>query len=46
VGMLLSVPLTMATRIMLEGHASTRPFAILMAGATPPDRAPRTMRST
>ncbi len=33
IGMLLSVPLTMATRIMLEGNESTRPFAILMAGA-------------
>lgn len=33
-GMLLSVPLTMAIRIMLEGHESTRPFAVLMAGAS------------
>lgn len=46
VGMLLSVPLTMAMRIMLEGHANTRPFAILMAGASPLDQAPRTMRSS
>lgn len=34
-GMLLSVPLTMAIRIMLDGNESTRPFAILMAGANP-----------
>lgn len=33
-GMLLSVPLTMAVRIMLEGNPATRPFAILMAGAS------------
>jgi AI-2 transport protein TqsA len=31
-GMLLSVPLTMAIRIMLEGNEQTRPFAVLMAG--------------
>lgn len=46
-GMLLSVPLTMAIRIMLEGNEHTRPFAILMAGAegasgvAPTERAPR-----
>ncbi len=46
-GMLLSVPLTMAIRIMLEGNDNTRPFAILMAGAegpsavAPTERAPR-----
>ncbi len=34
-GMLLSVPLTMAIRILLDGNESTRPFAILMAGASP-----------
>ena len=33
IGMLLSVPLTMAIRIMLDGNESARPFAILMAGA-------------
>jgi predicted PurR-regulated permease PerM len=33
VGMLLSVPLTMVTRILLDGNEETRPFAILMAGA-------------
>lgn len=33
VGMLLSVPLTMALRIMLDGNETSRPFAILMAGA-------------
>lgn len=32
-GMLLSVPLTMAIRIMLEGNPSTKSLAILMAGA-------------
>lgn len=48
IGMLLSVPLTMAVRIMLEGNDSTRPFAVLMAGANasaaaaPTLRAPRT----
>lgn len=31
-GMLLSVPLTMAVRIMLEGNEQTHPFAVLMAG--------------
>ena len=47
IGMLLSVPLTMAIRIMLEGNPSTRPFAVLMAGAkvppstTDPQRAPK-----
>ncbi len=30
-GMILSVPLTMVLRILLEGHPSTRPFAIFMA---------------
>ncbi len=46
-GMLLSVPLTMAVRIMLEGNEQTRPFAVLMAGAeapsavAPTERAPR-----
>ncbi len=34
IGMLLSVPLTMAIRIMLDGNETARPFAILMAGAT------------
>lgn len=49
-GMLLSVPLTMAVRIMLEGNEQTRPFAILMAGVdrssvvSPTLRAPRTPR--
>lgn len=33
IGMLLSVPLTMAVRIMLDGNETSRPFAILMAGA-------------
>lgn len=39
VGMLLSVPLTMAIRIMLDGNEFGRPFAILMAdsGADPSD---------
>lgn len=47
IGMLLSVPLTMAIRIMLEGNPNTRPFAVLMAGAegpssvAPTERAPR-----
>jgi predicted PurR-regulated permease PerM len=41
IGMLLSVPLTMAIRIMLEGNENTRPFAVLMAGAnTASDIAP------
>lgn len=46
-GMLLSVPLTMAVRIMLEGNEQTRPFAVLMAGADasaaamPTERVPR-----
>ena len=31
-GMLLSVPLTMVLRILLEGSPATRPLAILMAG--------------
>lgn len=49
-GMLLSVPLTMAIRIMLEGNEQTRPFAVLMAGAdgsaavAPTLRAPRAPR--
>lgn len=49
-GMLLSVPLTMAIRIMLEGNPQTRPFAVLMAGAdgsaaaVPTIRAPRVPR--
>ncbi len=38
-GMLLSVPLTMAIRILLDGNESTRPFAILMAGASPATKA-------
>ncbi len=39
IGMLLSVPLTMAIRIMLDGNETARPFAILMAGAaTEPDK--------
>jgi predicted PurR-regulated permease PerM len=45
IGMLLSVPLTMTIRIMLEGNKGTRPFAILMAGASAPDGGPPTMRS-
>jgi predicted PurR-regulated permease PerM len=45
IGMLLSVPLTMTIRIMLEGHAGTRPFAILMAGAPAGDETPPTVRS-
>jgi predicted PurR-regulated permease PerM len=49
-GMLLSVPLTMAIRIMLEGNEQTRPFAVLMAGpdasaaAMPTLRTPRVPR--
>jgi AI-2 transport protein TqsA len=45
IGMLLSVPLTMTIRIMLEGHAGTRPFAILLAGAPAGDETPPTVRS-
>jgi len=44
VGMLLSVPLTMVTRILLDGNPETRPFAILMAGA--PEDSARALRST
>jgi predicted PurR-regulated permease PerM len=44
VGMLLSVPLTMVTRILLDGNPATRPFAILMAGA--PEDAARSLRSS
>lgn len=36
-GMLLSVPLTMVLRILLDGNEGTKPFAILMAGARPDD---------
>jgi AI-2 transport protein TqsA len=45
VGMLLSVPLTMAIRIMLEGNVNTRPFAVLMAGHVEPVASPHTERS-
>lgn len=45
IGMLLSVPLTMAIRIMLEGNPSTRPLAILLAGATRDDEPPPTVKS-
>jgi AI-2 transport protein TqsA len=33
IGMLLSVPLTMAIRIMLDGNETSRPFAVLMSGS-------------
>lgn len=44
VGMLLSVPLTMVTRILLDGNEETRPFAILMAGA--PEEVVQSLRSS
>lgn len=48
-GMLLSVPLTMVLRILLEGSPSTRPLAVLMAGSEQPtgsDSAPRSEHRT
>lgn len=38
-GMLLSVPLTMVLRILLDGNEGTKPIAILMAGSRPDDMA-------
>jgi predicted PurR-regulated permease PerM len=40
VGMLLSVPLTMAFRIAFEGHEETRWLAILLAASPPPPPPP------
>lgn len=39
-GMFLSVPLTMVTRILLEGSEKTRWMALLLDSSVPPERAP------